>query len=77
MPNSFCSLKDMLITVPIMQPPYWFLPFVTMRDASDYTIGVVLGQRREKKLNVVYYASKTLNDVQITRQQRRSCNFCP
>lgn len=36
-----------------------------MCDASDYALGAVLGQRKEKKLHVIYYASRTLNDVQL------------
>ena len=35
-----------------------------MCDAGDYVVGVVLGQRDDRKLYVVYYASKTLNDAQ-------------
>ena len=35
-----------------------------MCDASDLAVGVVLGQRAEGKLYVVYYASKTLNEAQ-------------
>ena len=35
-----------------------------MCDASDYAIGVVLGQRVHKKLNVIHYASKTLDSAQ-------------
>ena len=34
-----------------------------MCDASDLTIGVVLGQREEGKPYVVYYASKILNEA--------------
>lgn len=36
-----------------------------MCDVSDYALGVVLGQRKEKKLHVIYYTSRTLNDVQL------------
>ena len=32
--------------------------------ASDYDIGDVLGQRVDKKLNVIHYASKTLDNAQ-------------
>jgi len=32
-------------------------------DASDYTVGVVLGQQIDKKPHVIYYASHTSNDV--------------
>ena len=35
-----------------------------MCDASDYAIGAVLGQRVDKKLNVIHYASRTLDDAQ-------------
>ena len=35
-----------------------------MCDASDFAIGVVLGQREDGKPYVIYYASKTLNEVQ-------------
>ncbi|CAA7038871.1 unnamed protein product [Microthlaspi erraticum] len=35
-----------------------------MCDASDYAVGAVLGQKIDKKLNVIYYASKTMDDAQ-------------
>ena len=35
-----------------------------MCDASDYAVGVVLGQRVDKKLNVIQYASKSLESAQ-------------
>ena len=47
-----------------MQPPNWNLPFEIMCDASDYAAGVVLGQRVDKKLNVIHYACKTLDSAQ-------------
>ena len=47
-----------------MRAPNWQLPFEVMCDASDFTIGVVLGQREDGKPYVVYYASKTLNEAQ-------------
>ena len=34
-----------------------------MCDASDYAVGVVLGKRVDKKLNVIHYASKTLDSA--------------
>ena len=48
-----------------MLAPDWDLPFKIMCDASDYAVGVVLGQRRDNKLHVVYYASKTLDKAQM------------
>ena len=35
-----------------------------MCDASDYALGVVLGQRKNKQFQPIYYASRTLNDTQ-------------
>ena len=36
-----------------------------MCDTSNFAVGVVLGQRKEGKPYVIYYASKLLNDAQI------------
>jgi hypothetical protein len=35
-----------------------------MCDASDFVVGIVLGQRVDKKLNVIHYASNTLDAAQ-------------
>jgi hypothetical protein len=35
-----------------------------MCDASDYAVGAVLGQRVDKKLNIIYYARKTVDGAQ-------------
>ncbi|RVW30022.1 Retrovirus-related Pol polyprotein from transposon opus [Vitis vinifera] len=62
--RSFEQLKQFLTTVPIVRAPNWQLPFEVMCDASDFAIGVVLGQRENGKPYVIYYASKTLNEAQ-------------
>ncbi|KAF8115430.1 hypothetical protein N665_0027s0045 [Sinapis alba] len=36
-----------------------------MCDASDYVVRAVLGQKKDKKTHVIYYASHTLNDAQM------------
>ena len=36
-----------------------------MCDVNDYVMDVVLGQRKDKKPYVIYYASKTLNSAQM------------
>ena len=63
--KAFTVLKDKLISAPIVVAPDWSFPFELMCDASDYAIGAVLGQKREKIFQVIYYASKTLNDAQL------------
>ncbi|KAL3577714.1 hypothetical protein D5086_019218 [Populus alba] len=63
--EAFVKLKNLLTSAPVIQPPDWSLPFEIMCDASDYAVGAVLGQRKDKKPYVIYYASKTLNSVQM------------
>ena len=62
--EAFEILKKALITAPIVQPPDWNLPFEIMCDASDFAVGVVLGQIVSKKLNVIHYASNILDSAQ-------------
>ncbi|CAA7044127.1 unnamed protein product [Microthlaspi erraticum] len=62
--KSWTLLKDALVSAPIVQAPNWDHPFEIMCDASDYAVGAVLGQKIDKKLNVIYYASKTMDDAQ-------------
>ncbi|CAN6687783.1 unnamed protein product [Malus baccata var. baccata] len=62
---SFNQLKELLTTTPIIVPPDWSLPFELMCDAFDYALGAVLGQRKDKRPHVIYYASRTLNDAQL------------
>jgi len=35
-----------------------------MCDASDHAVGVVLGQKKDKKPVVIYYTSRTLDEAQ-------------
>jgi hypothetical protein len=58
--QSFHTLKEALISTHVIQPPDWHLPFGIMCDASDYAIGTVLSQSKDKKHYAISYASKTL-----------------
>jgi hypothetical protein len=58
--QSFHTLKEALIFAPVIQPPDWHLPFEIMCDASDYVVGAVLNQSKDKKHYAISYASKTL-----------------
>ena len=59
------TLKKALISAPIIQPPDWKLPFEIMCDASDYVVGAVLRQCRDKQHYAISYASKTLTEPQL------------
>jgi hypothetical protein len=63
--KSFNILKKALISAPIIQPPNWSLSFEIMCDASDYAVGEVLGQTKDKKHHAIAYASKTLTRPQL------------
>ncbi|KAG7567991.1 Retrotransposon gag domain [Arabidopsis thaliana x Arabidopsis arenosa] len=62
--KAFHTIKEALVTAPVVQAPNWDYPFEIMCDASDYAVGAVLGQRIDKKLHVIYYASRTLDEAQ-------------
>ena len=47
-----------------MAKPDWTKEFEIMCDASDYAMGVVLGQKTDKMFRAIYYASKTFNEAQ-------------
>ncbi|XP_070023219.1 uncharacterized protein [Nicotiana sylvestris] len=63
--KAFEELKQKLIPTPIIVTPDWSLPLELMCNASGVAIGEVLGQRHNKVLHPVYYASKTLNGAQM------------
>ncbi|GJT32197.1 reverse transcriptase domain-containing protein [Tanacetum coccineum] len=62
--EAFQTFKKKLTEAPILIAPDWDLPFELMCDASDYAIGAVLGQRKEKHFWPIHYASKTMTEAQ-------------
>ena len=58
------ELKEKLVSAPIIISPDWNSPFEVMCDASGTTLGVVLGQKKNKILHPIYYACKALNEAQ-------------
>nr|GEX86438.1 reverse transcriptase domain-containing protein [Tanacetum cinerariifolium] len=62
--QAFITLKEKLTEASILIAPNWDQPFKLMCDASDYAIGVVLGQRVEKHFRPIHYASKTMNQAE-------------
>ena len=63
--EAFNTLKAKLVFAPVITTPDWGQEFELMCDASDYAVGVVLGQRKGRMFHTIYYASKVLNDAQI------------
>ncbi|XP_058725600.1 uncharacterized protein LOC131596881 [Vicia villosa] len=56
------------------------LPFIDQMLESDIAVGAVLGQRREKLLHVIYYASHVLNPAQMnyaTTEKELLADFKP
>ena len=60
----FWRTEAIFYDAPIVTAPNGQLPFEVMYDASDFAIGVVLGQREYGKPYVIFYVSKTLNKAQ-------------
>ncbi|GJS90590.1 reverse transcriptase domain-containing protein [Tanacetum coccineum] len=73
--KAFQTLKKKLTEAPILIAPNWDQPFKIMCDASDYAIGVVLGQRIEKHFRPIHYANKTMNEAETnyTTTEKRDC----
>ena len=63
--HAFMQLKRSLVEPPILQSPNSDLPFEILCHASDFVVGVVLGQRIDKKPNTICYTSKMLADAQL------------
>nr|GEU83753.1 reverse transcriptase domain-containing protein [Tanacetum cinerariifolium] len=63
--DAFETLKKKFTKAPILVVLDWNLPFELMCDASDFTIGAVLGQRKTKHFQPIDYASKTMTEAQI------------
>lgn len=61
----FNTLKEKLISVLVIVAPNWEFPLELMCDTSDYAVGVVIGQRKNKIIYVIYYVSKILIEAQL------------
>ncbi|XP_070029466.1 uncharacterized protein [Nicotiana sylvestris] len=62
---AFEELKKGLVTAPIIVSPDGEQLFELMCDASDYAVGGVLGQRKDKLMHLIYYGSRTLSGAQL------------
>ncbi|GJY87391.1 reverse transcriptase domain-containing protein [Tanacetum coccineum] len=64
MHSSFSDLKEEINRSSNSDCPRLDHPLELMCDASDYAIGVVLGQRIEKHFRPIHYASKTMTEAE-------------
>ncbi|KAK8659148.1 hypothetical protein V6N13_029358 [Hibiscus sabdariffa] len=62
--NAWDALKEKLIPTLVVQPPNWEHPFELMCDASDTSVGAVLGQKIGIEPHVIAYVSRTLDSAQ-------------
>ena len=60
---AFEEIKRKLVQALIMAAQEWDQGFEIMCDASDFAMGAVLGQRKEKIFRAIYYASRTFNEA--------------
>ena len=71
--KAFYELKKALVTTPVVIGPDWSLPFKLMCDASDHSVGAVLGQKKNNIFHFTYYTSKIFANTPInyTTTERR------
>ncbi|XP_014523382.1 uncharacterized protein LOC106779719 [Vigna radiata var. radiata] len=71
--KAFDILKKKLISAPVIIAPDWNQNFELMCDASNYAIGAVLGQRREKKgsENVIADQLSRLVNNEVTSKETK------
>jgi hypothetical protein len=62
---SFEILKQKLSTTPVLRGENWPLPFHICTDASDTSLGVVLGQRENQIHYAIYFISKNLSPAEV------------
>jgi hypothetical protein len=62
---AFAGLKKLISTTPVLRGPNWKIPFHISTDASDISIGVVLGQEEDKKPYAIYFISKNLTPAEL------------
>jgi hypothetical protein len=61
----FVGLKKMILTTLVLRGPNWKIPFHISIDASDISIGDVLGQEEDKKPYAIYFISKNISPTEL------------
>lgn len=75
---AFDKLKQLLTTPPIINPPNWDLPFEVMCGASDYVVGLMIGQRVGEAHDILCYKNLEFGSSKLYYNCKRtfSCGFC-
>jgi hypothetical protein len=55
----------LILTSLVLRGPNWKIPFHISTNASDISIGNVLGQEEDKKPYTIYFISKNLTVAEI------------
>lgn len=64
--EAFLTLRDALVSPPILAHPDFSKPFIVSTDASNYAVGAVLKQQRaDKQHQVVAYFSRCMNKAEL------------
>jgi hypothetical protein len=63
--EAFNTLKHQLSTAPILRGLDWTLPFHISSDASDTTIGAILGQEENHLPYAIYFICKNMTPVEL------------
>jgi hypothetical protein len=63
--TAFGQIKELVSKASILRGPDWKLVFHILADASHMEVGVVLGQREDKKPYAIYYIEKNLTLAEL------------
>ena len=62
--EAFESLKQSLVTAPVLAYPYFDQPFILYTDASNFAFGAVLSQEHDGREHVVAFYSRQLSKAE-------------
>lgn len=63
--EAFETIKNKLVTTPVLRGPNWEIPFHIHTNACDFSMGVVLGQKEDNLFYSIYYISKNFIGVEV------------
>jgi hypothetical protein len=63
--EAFETIKERLSIAPILQGPNWTIPFHIHIDASNKSIGAVLGQNEDNNPYAIYFIRKNLSGAEL------------